>query len=351
MAERRLHLDALRMLAIFFVVMNHTEYAGQLHYLQIPDQPVHWLLMALSALHKTAVPLFLMISGALLLDRKESYRVLFRRRVLRFALVLLLFSLLAYLYELRFDPARFNYYTFLTQLYSYRLADSYWYLYCYLGYLLALPLLRRLAAAMRDRDYQYLAALWLVIKSVELLPVFVLGESFERSETFMLFLLDYNVFFPLMGHYLEKRLDGRRFTVRGAALASLAALFSLALMCLATERWCRAQGQWPAYAGELTFGALNFVIALALFYIAKTAFLRRSVPAWAARTMTLFGSCSFGLYLLQHYFLRWLRPVYEAAQPRIGTYPACLLWVLCVCLAGSAATLLLKMIPGIKKLI
>ena len=159
---------------------------------------------------------------------------------------------------------------------------------------------------MRDRDYQYLAALWLVIKSVELLPVFVLGESFERSETFMLFLLDYNVFFPLMGHYLEKRLDGRHFTARGAALASLAALFSLALMCLATERWCRAQGQWPAYAGELTFGALNYVIALALFYIAKTAFLRRSVPAWAARTMTLFGSCSFGLYLLQHYFLRWV---------------------------------------------
>ena len=351
MAKRRPHLDALRMLAIFFVVMNHTEYAGQLHYLQIPDQPVHWLLMALSALHKTAVPLFLMISGALLLEKEESFSVLFRKRVLRFALVLLLFSLLAYLYELGFDVASFNYYTFLTQLYSYRLVDSYWYLYCYLGYLLALPLLRRLAAAMRGRDYQYLAALWLVIKSVELLPVFALGESFERSETFVLFLLDYNVFFPLMGHYLEKRLDEKRFTARGAALAALAALLSLALMCLATERWCRAQGQWPAYAGELTFGALNFVIALALFYIAKTLFLRRSIPAWAAKTMVLFGSCSFGLYLLQHYFLRWLRPVFEAAQPRLGTYPACLLWVLCVCLAGSAVTLLLRQIPGIKKLI
>ena len=258
---------------------------------------------------------------------------------------------LAYLYELGFDVASFNYYTFLTQLYSYRLVDSYWYLYCYLGYLLALPLLRRLAAAMRGRDYQYLAALWLVIKSVELLPVFALGESLERSETFVLFLLDYNVFFPLMGHYLEKRLDEKRFTARGAALAALAALLSLALMCLATERWCRAQGQWPAYAGELTFGALNFVIALALFYIAKTLFLRRSIPTWAVKTMALFGSCSFGLYLLQHYFLRWLRPVFEAAQPRLGTYPACLLWVLCVCLAGSAVTLLLRQIPGIKKLI
>ena len=44
-------------------------------------------------------------------------------------------------------------------------------------------------------------------------------------------------------------------------------------------------------------------------------------------------------------------PVFEAAQPRLGTYPACLLWVLCVCLAGSAVTLLLRQIPGIKKLI
>ena len=63
------------------------------------------------------------------------------------------------------------------------------------------------------------------------------------------------------------------------------------------------------------------------------------------------GACSFGLYLLQHYFLAWLRPVYTALSPVIGSYPACLVWVLCICLAGSGVTLLLRQIPGLNKLI
>ena len=351
MSRRKLHLEALRMLAIFFVVMNHTGNAGQLYYLQIHDQPVHWLLMGLSALHKTAVPLFLMVSGALLIDREESLRVLLRKRVLRFALVLLLFSLLGYLYDIRFQLSSFNSFYFFSQLYSYRLVDSYWYLYCYLGYLLMLPFLRRLAPAMRDRDFAYLAALWLVFKGADLLPIFVLGESYGLSETFVLFALEYTFFFPLMGYYLEKRLDSRRFTAKNALLAGLAALLGIVLMCLATERWCRFHGEWPPIAGELTFGAFNFITALSLFFGARTLFLRYTPPAWCARALTLFGSCSFGVYLMQHYFLSWLRPVLLFLEPVLGTYPACLVWVLCICLVGTGLTLLLKQIPGLKKLI
>lgn len=351
MTERRVHLDALRVLAIFFVVMNHTGYAGQLYYLQIHEHPLHWLLMGFSALHKTAVPLFLMVSGALLIGKEESFRELFRKRILRFALVLLLFSLLGYLYDIRDHLADFNYFYFFTNLYSYRLVDSYWYLYCYLGYLLVLPFLRRLGPAMRDRDYLYLVMLWLVFKGVDLLPIFVLGEQYGLSETFVLFVLEYTFFFPLMGYYLERRLAEKCFTRKNARLALLAMLLATALMCLATERWCTFRGEWPAIAGEITFGALNFVSALALYFFAKTLFLHHPTAAWLSAALRMLGACSFGLYLLQHYFLAWLRPVYTALSPVIGSYPACLVWVLCICLAGSGVTLLLRQIPGLNKLI
>ena len=351
MTERRVHLDALRVLAIFFVVMNHTGYAGQLYYLQIHEHPLHWLLMGFSALHKTAVPLFLMVSGALLIGKEESFRELFRKRILRFSMVLLLFSLLGYLYDIRDHLADFNYFYFFTNLYSYRLVDSYWYLYCYLGYLLVLPFLRRLGPAMRDRDYLYLVMLWLVFKGVDLLPIFVLGEQYGLSETFVLFVLEYTFFFPLMGYYLERRLAEKCFTRKNARLALLAMLLATALMCLATERWCTFRGEWPAIAGEITFGALNFVSALALYFIAKTLFLHHPTAAWLSAALRTLGACSFGLYLLQHYFLAWLRPVYTALSPVIGSYPACLVWVLCICLAGSGVTFLLRLIPGLNKLI
>ena len=64
MPKRKLHLEALRVIAIFFVVMNHTGTAGQLYYLQIHDQPVHWLLMGFSALHKAGTTILLVEQNA-----------------------------------------------------------------------------------------------------------------------------------------------------------------------------------------------------------------------------------------------------------------------------------------------
>ncbi len=351
MERRRLHLELLRIMAIFFVVMNHTGFHGQLYFVQIHEQPIHWLFMALSALHKAAVPLFFMCSGALLLEREESLTVLLKKRVLRFALVLLLFSLLAYFRELVRAGAQFSPYVFLTRLYSTGLLEIYWYLYNYLAYLLVLPFLRRMARAMDDREYLYLAILWLLLKGVGLLPLWVLGEDLPMHRNFALFIMEYTVFFPLMGYYLEHRLGERFFTRRVVLLSALAAALSLAIMCLSTERWCALNDQWPADVGERYFGALNFVVALALFFQAKSLFRNRRVPAAAARVLTLFGSCSFGVYLLHQYFLDWTLPLFDRLESVLGTYPGCLAWVLCICLLGTGAAWLMKKVPGLKKLI
>ena len=62
--ERKLYLELLRAIAIFLVVLNHN--SAYAYYLQVPQLPVRLLFSGLSALVKTAVPLFFMISGATL---------------------------------------------------------------------------------------------------------------------------------------------------------------------------------------------------------------------------------------------------------------------------------------------
>ena len=352
MTERKkLHIELLRMLAIFFVIMNHTGDRGQLYYLAIHEQPVHWLLMGFSALHKAAVPIFFLCAGALLLEKEESLGTLLKKRVLRFALVLLLFSLVAYLQQVAQEGRGFNVFYFVTHLYSQPLVYFYWYLYSYLGYLLMLPFLRRLARGMSDREYLYMLALWAGVKVLELLPFWLIETDLPLQENFVLFTMEYTVFFPLMGHFLEHRAPEKLYGGKTAALSALSALLAIAIMCLTTERWCRLNGSWPDYAGELYFGTLNFVVALALYLQAKTLFLRRQVGPGIEKTLTLFGSCSFGLYLLQQDYLLWLAPVHDWLAPRLGTYPACLLWVLLICLVGTVVTWLLKQIPGLKKLL
>lgn len=75
---RAVHLDILRLIAIFLVLFNHTWTRGfSLWTISHNSGVLYWLYMFLSITDKIGVPLFLMISGALLLKcfyRGNSYR-------------------------------------------------------------------------------------------------------------------------------------------------------------------------------------------------------------------------------------------------------------------------------------
>ena len=70
---RRLHIDALRVLAMMLVLYNHTGERGFTRY-ETAQGPAQGAFLALAVLDTIAVPLFFMISGALLLGREEPLR-------------------------------------------------------------------------------------------------------------------------------------------------------------------------------------------------------------------------------------------------------------------------------------
>ena len=70
-----MHLDILRILACLFVIFNHTADAGFQLFTTYPTGGfVYFFLSFFTVLCKTAVPIFLMISGALLLGRDISLK-------------------------------------------------------------------------------------------------------------------------------------------------------------------------------------------------------------------------------------------------------------------------------------
>ena len=143
--NRKTYLDALRVLAAFLVIFNHTE-GFHLFLEQAADgSAASWLRVMLSVFTKINVPVFFMISGALLLGREESYGVLLRKRVARFLSVLVLFSLVIYLDR---NPESRDMSDFVYGLFSGEINLSYWFLYAYLGMLLALPFLRKIAGKL-----------------------------------------------------------------------------------------------------------------------------------------------------------------------------------------------------------
>ena len=74
--KRLLSLDFMRIFAILLVIFNHTDNRG--FYRFLTDDPgtfLYWFNLFFSILCKAAVPLFFMISGALLLNKEESIGV------------------------------------------------------------------------------------------------------------------------------------------------------------------------------------------------------------------------------------------------------------------------------------
>lgn len=94
--SRKLYLDLIRAVSIFLVIFNHTGIKGFMLYSVATQSPLYPFYMFLSVACKPAVPLFWMVSGALLLPKEESIGRVYRHRVLRMVIVLVLFSAIYY---------------------------------------------------------------------------------------------------------------------------------------------------------------------------------------------------------------------------------------------------------------
>lgn len=75
--KRLLWADAIRVVAIYFVILAHAT--------AVPRNPTFLdaSVIIVCIIARTCIPLFVMLSGALLLSKKESYRAFFSKRMMR----------------------------------------------------------------------------------------------------------------------------------------------------------------------------------------------------------------------------------------------------------------------------
>lgn len=81
--KRRYYIDILRILACFMVVLNHFDPGFYAFHNKQQGTVSYWLLLAFSVFCKFAVPLFFMISGALLLKKTNQSQCSIKREFLR----------------------------------------------------------------------------------------------------------------------------------------------------------------------------------------------------------------------------------------------------------------------------
>ena len=351
MKEKKLHIEFLRMLSILLVIFNHTGKFGYLYFTDMQDSPLHFVYFFFSVLCKIAVPLFWMVSGAVLIDKEESLSELFRRRVLRIFLVLTVFSFLYYLYSALDNPDfSFSPLYFAKLLYSVDMAPAFWFLYSYLGMLILLPLLRKLAKNLTNTEFLYFFLAMLLLRG--LLPV--LEYAFFHGETtlnpnFSANFLSYDLVFFLAGYYLEKRVTSLTWKRAGALL--IFGLASLLIILSGTQLLLNDGGSMTDANAERFYAGLLLLPSAAVYYTARLCFLKVKPDSAFAGFVRFGGSVSFGVMLLEHFVRCESTPVIYLLRGFLPPLLSCVLWVIFIYFVCAAVTAVLRRIPFVRKYI
>lgn len=340
--EKIVYLELLRTIACFLVIVNHT--ISGVFQPRTPQMGTWWAAIISFFICKTAVPLFLMISGALLLgkvEKKEKHI----KRIRRIILDIVIFSFVFYVYGSIKTGTSVDMIEFLKRVGWQHFTNAYWYLYLYVGILVMMPLLQRLAANMSRRMYCYLILISVVfLGGMPIVTHYLPGVSAHQLFPEAFFSVYVGIVF--LGYYLAHEVEIKN------SYAFISALVFVGMICFQTYATYMEYQHYPEdylFYDNRTF-LTNVMAAAALFYLARWF---ASVVEWKGfwRCVTILGGCSFGVYLLSDMFIDVYAMNYLMLMQGMHILKATVLYQLLVFVTGIVVTAVLKKIPYVKRLV
>ena len=290
MFMKKTYIECLRIIAIILVIYNHTKELGFTLYQYTSDACSYYLSVFMIPVCKTAVPIFLMISGATLLGKKEDYRQLFSGRIARYVGIILFWGTLQYLRYVRTGKVGVSVLDWWNNIYSSPKLETYWYLYLYLGFLLLLPLLRKAVSGMTDKDYRYLFGLSCVSSILSMIGHFS-GCFINNS----VFLLPSVFLYPILGYWIDNALNSPHGKdVRKYGLAAILPLCVIVPVSLIFAR----HTDWNGNLME-AIQCFTPIVSFGIFGFIKCVAARHSYSARLKKAILAVGDTAFGIYLTE----------------------------------------------------
>ena len=288
---RRQDFDVLRVCSMLGVIYLHVASGA----LNRPQEGTLWAFSnPIAALSAAAVPLFFMLSGALLLsqDKTAELNYLFRRRLPRVVVPALCWSglILAYLWATgQAEQAAAS----LSTLLNTPVVVPYWFLYALIPLYLLSPFLKLMTDRMEEGHWRLALGLWagltLGLATVRLFVPEGLQLTFTEHWTMNINVAGGYLGYFLLGAYLER-------------LEHLPSRKVLAFMTLFLWGFATLGTRWDtyahaAYSSRFTDYLSLFTMALAtsIFLLAKTCLRGK---AYRGKLLPCLAGLSFGVYLI-----------------------------------------------------
>ena len=342
---RNYSFDLLRIFACFMVILNHTNSEIFLNFFPSLSGRVSLIIFILC---KTGVPIFFMLSGALLLGREESYRIVYGKRCVRIVVALLLFTFLYYLllYRQSNNPIEM-----IKGIISSPILVAFWYLYTYLGLLIMLPFLRKMIQSFKQNDFCFLLGVLFLINVVyPFLTTLQLCPPLSGYFTTPLFTGP--VFYFLLGYFLKFYVlpwaDRNRKVICLCCVVGI--LGFVAIFYGITAREYYDTGSF-ALALDNVYNLPIVAESVSIFILACIMFDKSLFPDFLKKELVYISSATFGVYLLHMVVIRKFSFILDGLKMHLNDLLAILIMDLFVFIICTLITLVLKKIPGLRKIL
>ncbi|MEI5993159.1 acyltransferase [Candidatus Enterococcus mansonii] len=292
MVKKKLSFELMRILAFLMVVFNHV-----FHYLFYGlEISYEWNVTALLiVVVKPAVPIFMMMSGALLLRKEYSSKELMNKIISVFG-VLLLFSLFYYYFDPELQKTEK---TFIFLFLSGQISNALWYMYVYLAFLIVLPFIKKMVDTFNEQDYRKFFLILLFFSMLFPYLLRVLGADTSQNDFVKFILSPYLLYFVFGNYYINVKkgklelLNNRSYLVPLIYLVTL--IFSTGIIILSRSN-LQDFSLWNNKADSFQYGVLSIALFLMLNKITITSKIME-------RGIIFLGSKTYFAYLISDFVI------------------------------------------------
>ena len=341
--------DALRVLAVFAVIILHTASDYIEHYGEISNSN-WWFADIYNGLVRFCVPMFVVLSGAFLLrqDRIITIKELLLKRLPKLIIPLICWSIIYILFKTidYGDPlSSINVKEQIKIFYNGPVAYHLWFLYMMIGVYLAWPVINVYIKSATEKNILYFLSLWFIINSV--LGIINIFTGLETS-------VEVNIFTGYIGYFLL----GYYLINYSFSAATLNKIYLLGIagfaISIITPFVCYRMG----FAHTDDIIATDFTPDVVLCVTALFLWFKNNIKSDGknifGKVITEISALAFGIYLVHVLVIEYIfsedRNYYETVT---SWNPAWAIPVkaLIVLIISYIITKLIKLIPFLRKIV
>lgn len=312
--KRTNYYSYLRAIACMAIVLLHTADASVMLYGDALSNVQKTVSMGMVYCMMWAVPTFVMVTGALLLnpEKEITYQKLYGKYILRIVLALAVFGLIFRCFDIVMNGETWSVTSVLQGLWNVMTGKSWahlWYLYLLIGIYLLLPFYRKIAANSSTREIWYLLGIYALFISILPLTGMVNVD--------LAFYIHTSTIYPFY-LFLGWTISSGKLNISRMGGAILFVVGTLLLITVVRYRYLNGVEE---LAKLLNYSSVFVILqCMGLFALLKREADTEEKESFGEKILLSIDQCSFGIYLVHMIFIRLVLRYWEVNPYVSGTW-------------------------------